>query len=117
MKKTDFKEFTVDVRVDGASREVQFTTGDVVVTEPALIIKGVTAADAWRLISLLGQGLLSEKDIEKDKVDRTATSARIDPATGEDIPTDPGRTGPIEQHRPGIQCFPGWRSFPSPGHF
>jgi site-specific DNA-methyltransferase (adenine-specific) len=64
MKKADFKEFTVDTRVCGPTREVQYTTGDVVVTTPALIIKGISVEDAWQLLGVLDQGLFEKTDVE-----------------------------------------------------
>lgn len=66
MKKEDLKEFTLASRVCGPTREVQFTTGDVLVTQPALIIKGVSAADAWQIIGMLDKGLFNESDPEFD---------------------------------------------------
>ena len=64
MKKADFKEFTVDAPVLGPTREVQYTTGDVLVTTPALIIKGVSAADAWQILGMMEQGLFKKTDAE-----------------------------------------------------
>lgn len=79
MKKQDFKEFTVDARIAGPTREVQFTTGDVMVTSPALIIKGVTAADAWQILLILDQGLFSKEELEADSKAETAPPAEDPP--------------------------------------
>ena len=89
MKKQDFKEFTVDARVAGPTREVQFTTGDVMVTSPALIIKGVTAAEAWQILLILDQGLFSKEELEADA---KASAAPPEPPPAEEPPKKKRKT-------------------------
>ena len=79
MKKEDLKEFTIDARVAGPTREVQFTTGDVVVTSPALIIKGITAADAWQILLILDQGLFNKGDKELEEEEAADAKAEAPP--------------------------------------
>lgn len=83
----DLKEFTVDARIFGPTRSVSYVTGDTLVNESALIIRGISQADAWQILAALDDGLFASDDpvVEEEQEKQAAEAVAANVAAAEPV--------------------------------